>query len=361
MTDTYQQQLDEKTQRIQTQFAEFNLPELEIFASPTQHFRMRAEFRIWHTEDDLFYAMFQPNEEGKNKTVIRIDEFPIAHQSINHLMPKLLQAIKNDHILSARLFEIDFLATLSGEMLVSMIYHRKLQDDWQEHAKQLQQQFNIKIIGRSRGQKIVLTDEFVVEKLNIRDRLFTYKQIENGFTQPNAKVCEKMLNWACDVAKTTSGDLLELYCGNGNFTLPLSQYFPKVLATELAKSSVYAAEWNIAENGIENIQIARLSAEEFTEAYQAKREFRRLQQQHIDLQNYQFGTVFVDPPRAGIDDETLKLISQFQHIIYISCNPDTLHDNLNTLSQTHRITRFALFDQFPYTHHVESGVLLERF
>ena len=63
---------------------------------------------------------------------------------------------------------------------------------------------------------------------------------------------------------------------------------------------------------------------------------------------------------TAVDDETLKLIQRFERIIYISCNPDTLHDNLQTLSQTHKISQFALFDQFPYTHHVESGVLLEK-
>ncbi|EOH5165082.1 tRNA (uridine(54)-C5)-methyltransferase TrmA, partial [Acinetobacter baumannii] len=41
-------------------------------------------------------------------------------------------------------------------------------------------------------------------------------------------------------------------------------------------------------------------------------------------------------------------------------NPNTLYENLKTLTQTHRVTKFALFDQFPYTHHVESGVLLEK-
>ena len=70
--------------------------------------------------------------------------------------------------------------------------------------------------------------------------------------------------------------------------------------------------------------------------------------------------MFVDPPRAGIDDDTLKLLQGFEKIIYISCNPNTLHDNLKKLSQTHRIEKFAMFDQFPYTHHVESGVLLVK-
>ncbi|MEJ2898898.1 tRNA (uridine(54)-C5)-methyltransferase TrmA [Acinetobacter sp. NS-4] len=359
MTSAYQLQLDAKIARISAQFAEFNPPSLEVFQSPEQNFRMRAEFRIWHTEDDMFYAMFERSEDNQ-KQVIRIDEFPIADKSINQLMPILLQELKSNPVLSKRLFEVHFLATLKGEMLVSMIYRCPLDAEWETLAKQLAEKLNIKLIGRSRGQKLVLSDEFVVEELQVFDRTYQYKQIESSFTQPNAQVCQKMLEWACNAAEQSDKDLLELYCGNGNFTLPLSTKFNRVLATELAKSSVYAAQWNIEQNQIDNIQVARLSAEEFTEAYNGEREFRRLQEAEIDITSYDFDTVFVDPPRAGIDDETLKLIQRFERIIYISCNPDTLHDNLKTLSTTHKITRFAMFDQFPYTHHVESGVLLEK-
>ncbi|BFM35188.1 MULTISPECIES: tRNA (uridine(54)-C5)-methyltransferase TrmA [Acinetobacter] len=359
MTSSYQQQLDAKVARISAQFAEYNPPALQVFASPEHNYRMRAEFRIWHIEDDLFYAMFERSED-KQKKVIRVDEFPIADRSINLLMPKLLAALKADPVLSARLFEVHFLATLSGEMLVSLLYHRKLESDWEPAAQALSKALNIKLIGRSRGQKFVLSDEYVVEQLQVFERTYTYKQIESSFTQPNAQVCQKMLEWACTVAEHSEQDLLELYCGNGNFTLPLSTRFRRVLATELAKSSVYAAQWNIEQNQIENIQVARLSAEEFTQAYNGEREFRRLQEANIDLASYDFDTVFVDPPRAGIDDDTLKLLQRFKRIIYISCNPDTLHDNLKTLCQSHKVTQFALFDQFPYTHHVESGVLLEK-
>ncbi|MFW1858453.1 tRNA (uridine(54)-C5)-methyltransferase TrmA [Acinetobacter defluvii] len=359
MTSTYQLQLDAKIERIRNQFSKFNPPELEVFASPEQNFRMRAEFRIWHTEDDMFYAMFE-RDADQQKTVVRIDEFPIADQSINTLMPVLLAELKSHDILSKRLFEVHFLATLKGEMLVSLIYRAPLTEEWEALAKSLAEKLNIKIIGRSRGQKIVLSDEFVVEELQVFERKFKYKQIESSFTQPNAQVCQKMLQWACTSAEKSEKDLLELYCGNGNFTLPLSFHFRRVLATELAKSSVYAAQWNIEQNQIDNIQVARLSAEEFTQAYQGEREFRRLQEASIDISSYDFDTVFVDPPRAGIDMDTLKLLQGFQRILYISCNPDTLFENLETLTQTHKIQKFALFDQFPYTHHVESGVLLEK-
>ena len=91
---------------------------------------------------------------------------------------------------------------------------------------------------------------------------------------------------------------------------------------------------------------------------EGKREFERLK--GIDFTSKNFTTVLVDPPRAGLDPETLAMISQFEHIIYISCNPNTLVDNLSVLSKTHEVTRAALFDQFPFTTHMESGVFLQR-
>jgi len=53
-------------------------------------------------------------------------------------------------------------------------------------------------------------------------------------------------------------------------------------------------------------------------------------------------------------------VQNYDRILYISCNPHTLCENLQTLSQTHRIEKAALFDQFPYTDHMESGVWLVR-
>jgi len=70
--------------------------------------------------------------------------------------------------------------------------------------------------------------------------------------------------------------------------------------------------------------------------------------------------VLVDPPRAGLDEGTRALVSRFSRIAYISCNPETLSRDLQQLSRTHRASHFALFDQFPYTDHMECGVILER-
>lgn len=370
MIESYNTQLSEKVMRIQAQFDAF-LTEgltLDIFESPKRHFRQRAEFRLWHERDangdtgKAFYAMFEAGQAASKRTLQRTDQLPIASQRINALMPLLLAALTAQPRLIERLFQVEFLSTLHGETLVTLIYHKALDEAWIAQAKQLEQQLGIHLIGRSRKQKIVLSQDFVSEKLTVQGTVFHYRQPEGGFTQPNATVCEKMLGWACEVAQGIGHqkDLLELYCGNGNFTLPLSQHFRRVLATEVAKVSVQSARHNIADNNCRNITVARLSAEELTEAFTGKRQFRRLQQDNICLKNYDISTIFVDPPRAGVDAKTLQFMQRFEHILYISCNPDTLMDNLQTLKQTHHVLRMALFDQFPYTHHVEMGVWLCR-
>lgn len=348
-----------KTEKLTALLAPFSAPALEVFASEPQHFRLRAEFRVWHDNGDLYHIMF----DKESKKPYRVDQFPIASQLINRMMTVLLAEIKGNPILTRKLFQIDYLSTLSGQIAVSMLYHKPLTEEWVEQAKLLKQRltgygFEVQLVGRATKQKIPLDCDYVEEKLVVDGRELVYRQVENSFTQPNGKMNIKMLEWARSCTQNSQGDLLELYCGNGNFSIALASQFRKVLATEISKSSVESAQYNIAQNGVANLQIIRMSAEEFTQAMNGEREFYRLR--GIDLKSYECNTIFVDPPRAGLDEATLKMVQGYERILYISCNPHTLADNLHTLSQTHRIERCALFDQFPYTDHIESGVWLVR-
>lgn len=357
--ENYTTLLEEKANRIRAQFTAFNPPELEVFGSPASHYRMRAEFRLWHEGDDLFYVMFDVGEDPKtDRKTVRMDQYPVANERINELMPALLDAIRDIPELRRRLFQVEFLTSQSGEALITLIYHRPLGDEWGVLARDLQTKLGVSIIGRSRKQRVVLDVDYVIETMQVGERTLEYQQVESSFTQPNAALCEKMLNWAVDVSKDIGGDLVELYCGNGNFTLALAENFDYVVATEISKTSVRSAHFNIERNRIDNVQVARVSSEEFSEALAGKTEMRRLE--GFDLANRNFTTVLVDPPRAGLDENTVKQIALYDHIIYVSCNPDTLYDNLLELNKTHKVVRFALFDQFPYTHHIESGVFLVR-
>ncbi len=351
--ERYQAQLDDKRDQLDALLAPFAAPPLQVFPSCPEQFRMRAEFHVWHDGDALEYVMF----DQATRQPIPLTGYPMGSAAINALMMPLLEAIQPVQVLRHKLFQIEFLTATHGETLVSLLYHKRLDEHWEAAARTLKAQFGIQLVGRARKQKIVLDQPFITETLEIDGRTFSYRQVENSFTQPNAHVCTQMLTWALGCARDyCSGDLIELYCGNGNFTAVLATHFDKVLATEISKTSVAAAEHNFAANGIDNVQIARLSAEEFTQALNRERPFRRLA--HVDLDRYRLNTIFVDPPRAGLDPETEKLVQRFDRIIYISCNPKTLAQNLERLSQTHRIERSALFDQFPYTPHIEAGVML---
>ncbi len=358
---SYPEQLKSKKERVSKLLSPFYQAELELFDSPDSHYRARSEFRIWHEGERCDYAMGKMPVNGvREKGAINIEECPKVIEAIEIRMWKLLDKINaSQEVLKKRLFAVEFLATTTDECLITMLYHRKLDDVWAEEARLLESELNCKVMGRSRKQKVILSDEFVTEKLEIDGKIFTYVQYESGFTQPNPTVNVKMIEWAIAQAKKVGyGDFLESYCGLGNFTLPLSHYFDKVLATEISKRSIHAALENCVLNGVENITFARLASEEMTEALNGVREFSRLKD--IDLKSYHFSTVLVDPPRAGLDEGTIELISNIDNIIYISCNPETLARNLETLTKTHNVTEAAIYDQFPHTEHVESGVFLQK-
>lgn len=352
--ENYGSQLEEKINWLKSEFQTLPLPEITVYDSAPMYYRMRAEFRIWHEQGHAHFAMNQPGE----KTTYTIESFPPGSELMNNLMAPLLEAINASPILSRRLFSAEFLTTLSGEALITLIYHKALDEQWEQEARQLQTTLGFPIIGRSRKQKLVLDRDYVTETLQVAGQEYRYQQMESGFTQPNAQVNQKMLGWALDCASVCAGDLLELYCGNGNFTCVLAGQFDRVLATEISKLSVRSAQLNLASNGVGNVTIVRMSSEEFTEALNGVRPFRRLKD--IDLGEYRFSTIFVDPPRAGLDDATVELAQRFDNIIYISCNPVTLKANLEAFASSHQIERFAVFDQFPYTHHLECGAFLRK-
>jgi tRNA (uracil-5-)-methyltransferase len=349
----YEGQLVSKTGMIYEQFLPYFSKEIAIFESKEEHYRSRAEFKIYHDDEGSFYAMNRADKQG----VVKITNCSIVHESIAHIMLPLLDEITK-YNLGHKLFGIDFLTSSSGEVLASLIYHRALDDQWKQDAKAIETALGIYIIGRSRKQKIVLSQDYVTETLHIHNRDYRYIHIENSFTQPNALVNEKMVSWSLNQLEGIGGDLLELYCGAGNFTIPFASQFDRVLATEISKASIIAAKRNMELNGVENIDFVRLSAEEFTQALDGAREFRRLE--GLKVEDYHLRTLFVDPPRSGLGNEPCAFAARFDHLLYISCNPETLLRDLEILSQTHEIEAMALFDQFPYTHHLEMGVKLTR-
>lgn len=348
----------------------------EVHASLPKHYRMRAEFAIFHHNHESFdYAMYEPG--SKPRKAILLKDFPGCTVAINEAMAALRTHLPKYQNIKRKLFGADFLANTVGDVVISLNYHKKLDEEWVGEAEQLRQDLtasglSCSLVAHAKKQVLVVGNDYVIETIPTVRGDIKLKQVEGTFSQPNATACSAMLNFALscaqaglDAAKAQGlehqRDLIELYCGSGTFTVALAPLFEKVFATEVARVPTNTAYFNMQLNGIENIKLARLSALEVTEALNHVRPFKRLQEKEINLDDYNFGTLLIDPPRAGLQDEAaLKFTASYDKVIYISCGPESLASDLKYLSKTHKIERLAFFDQFPYTRHLESGVLLVR-
>jgi tRNA (uracil-5-)-methyltransferase len=345
----YTSQLEMKKDKLKEMFCEFDMPEIQTFSYKDSHYRARAEFRIWHEGEKSFYGMRDIND---GRRVVTINECKIVVDSIYETMPKLMEEIEKNDNLRNRLYGIDFLSNANGELIVTLIYHRKVDETIAPDIKILKDKFtHCDFIVRRKGKKYVFDKDYLIDEIDIDEKTYKYKIIENTFTQPNREMSKKMIKWAKDYTKSLNGDLVELYCGNGNFTIPLSENFNKVIATEISQQSIDAAFFNADINDVNNITFLALSAADFSRLKSEKSPL---------LAKYKLKNILIDPPRAGLDDKSRKFVDEFENIIYISCNPETLKRDLETLTQGRKVLSFAFFDQFPWTNHMECGVVLQK-
>lgn len=346
----YEDQLNFKANFIADKFREFFDGELEIFSSKPQRYRSRAEFGIWHENDEIYYTM-----HGSRSKFIKISECLKVDESIAALMPRLLEELGASKELKGKIFGVEFIST-SELCAVILLYHKRL-DGLEVAFSELAKRLGVKIVARSRGQKISSDERELFDSFEINGLRYALNFGDSAFIQPNKGVNEKMISWAMNAVQNAE-DMLEMYCGHGNFTIPLAGKFRRVLATEISKSSIANALKNCERNGIGNIKFLRMSAEELMSAFGGERGFRRLE--GVNLADFAFSHVLVDPPRAGLDSSVINFIKNYENIVYISCNPQTLYENLKELSLTHKATKFAMFDQFANTNHIECGVVLKK-
>ena len=316
----------------------------EIYLSPATGYRARAEFGFSKNHFTMV----------SHKHKIYMDQSSIPHPSIQQLMPNLLSKINKSEIIKKKLFQVNF-RTSGTKVLATLIYHKPLEEEWIQAAKNIQDSLaNISIIGRSKKQKIIIDEEDLELLCNYANSSFKILQNDSVFFQPNFYLYSLMISFITKQLEDPR-DLLELYCGCGGFTLPLASKFNKVFATENNRHSIRLLKESIKLNNLSNIQTARLSDDETASALANERPFRRLE--NIDMQSYEFSHILVDPPRAGLSTETIKLSKQFKKMIYISCNPETFLRDMVKVNR--KIESIGIFDQFANTQHLEVVALLK--
>lgn len=167
-------------------------------------------------------------------------------------------------------------------------------------------------------------------------------QVNDGVNQ---QMVAKALAWL-DVQK--SDRVLDLFCGMGNFTLPLAQEAASVVGVEGVEALVAKGQENARQNGLQNVTFFHQNLEEdVTQQPWAKQGFDK---------------ILLDPARAGAPGVMAHIIKLApKRVVYVSCNPATLaRDSEALLSAGYQIQRLAMLDMFPHTGHLESMVLFEH-
>ncbi|WP_137822584.1 23S rRNA (uracil(1939)-C(5))-methyltransferase RlmD [Pseudomonas sp. D(2018)] len=168
------------------------------------------------------------------------------------------------------------------------------------------------------------------------------------FVQVNAAVNEAMVAQALDWMNPQPGDrVLDLFCGLGNFALPLARQVREVVAVEGVEAMVERARGNAAANGLENVHFFQADlSNPLANAPWARQGF---------------DAVLLDPPRDGAFEAVRQMAATgAQRVVYVSCNPATLaRDSAELVKQGYQLKKAGILDMFPHTAHVEAMALFE--
>lgn len=172
------------------------------------------------------------------------------------------------------------------------------------------------------------------------------------FTQVNAGVNAQIVNLACELLELKSGErVLDLFCGLGNFSLPLARCVGaagQVIAVEGSEEMVSRGTENAMQNNFSQLQFfSQDLTQDFSNQPWAQQGFDAL---------------LIDPPRSGAE-EVMHYISNFgaKRIVYVSCNPATLaRDTGILIQQGYQLKKAGVMDMFTHTGHVESITLFEK-
>jgi len=185
---------------------------------------------------------------------------------------------------------------------------------------------------------------------HLPDQNITFSFYPTDFTQVNSGLNRKMVTQALDWLALTSDDVvLDLFCGLGNFSLPLATLCARVFGVEGSDTMVERASANALKNNLTNTQFscANLDDEEAL----------------LPLKQHACNKLLVDPPRTG----ALAIVKQIQHInpeivLYISCNPATFARDAEVLvnEKGYVLEKLGVMDMFPHTTHVEVMGLFKK-
>jgi len=338
---------------------------VEPITGPSEGYRRKARFAIKHDSNDTCIIGYRAKNSAR---VVPITHCIVLPESLKNLIPEL-QVLVSGLQKSTAISHIDLtlgdsvtvltfrhVKPLTNNDLQSLLtfcqqhlFHLYLQPDNAASIHRVWPDNDNEPLSYSFKRSAFQTSVEAVAESKKEGGLIDIQFSPNDFIQVNGENNRKLVAQAIDFLDLNENDrVLDLFCGIGNFTLPMATLVSKVVGVEGSDHMVVRAKQNASSNRLSNIDF---HSADLT--------------QSLDNQTWSydgFTKILIDPPRAGAFD-IIKNISHFspEKIVYVSCNPATLaRDAGELIQQGYKMMSVGVVDMFPHTQHVESIALFER-
>lgn len=314
----------------------------QIIADQPYHYRRRARLAINIIKGELYIGFRQ----AESNQIINITHCPVLVKQLDVLLSPLqhcLRKIKQKQALG----HIELMCVDSGIVLV-LRHTMPLSETDTNLLKQFAENNNLSLYlhGTDLVHIIGNTEHYYL----INQLKLTFSPLD--FIQVNSNVNQKMIAQALEWLNLKSTDkVLDLFCGMGNFSLPMARLCKSVTGIEGVKALVEKAKFNTILNS--NNLCAKTNF--LTSNLEDREQFSQWNQPT-------FNKVLLDPARAGALNVTAEIVKmEPSKIVYISCNPATLaRDSKLLVKAGYHIAKVAILDMFPQTKHIESMLLLTK-
>lgn len=314
----------------------------EVISGRAYGYRRRARLGLqYHVKQKRLQMGFR---QRASNDLVEITQCPIMVNQLEQLLVPLRRCLSS---LSAikKLGHAELVLADNGPLLV-LRHLAALSDDDRQILLQFAQQHHLSIY--------LAGDSDRLERLTGSDPYYRIDDLELGFNprdfiQVNASVNQLMVAQALEWLDIQASDrVLDLFCGMGNFTLPIAKRARQVIGVEGVASLVMTGQKNAQINGLTNVEFMHHNLE-----------------QDVSCQPWAgqgFNKILLDPARAGAAEAIPQMVKlQPERIVYVSCNPQTLvSDTKLLLSSGYGLTQLRMLDMFPQTGHIESIALFVK-
>ncbi|QUN04838.1 23S rRNA (uracil(1939)-C(5))-methyltransferase RlmD [Shewanella yunxiaonensis] len=321
------------------------LPEIEVLSGEPVAYRRKARLATWFDKTSKrFFMGFRARESSK---VVAVNECPVLAPALSALIKPLASSLAQLQGITS-LGHVELIAADSG-ILVVLRVTKPLSDKDRQRLLALAQKLDCQLVLQGEdGAYDYLHGAQPFYRFTLASQPLTLHFNPGNFIQVNGGVNQLMIAKALEwLAPKTGEHILDLFCGMGNFSLPIAATGAKVTGVEGVPSLVEQAQTNAIAAGLSNAEFycADLNGDLRGQPWLT-----------------QVDKLLLDPSRAGAW-ELLACLPKLQpaSLVYVSCNPANLaRDSVRLVEQGYQLDKLVLLDMFPQTHHIEAMALFSH-